>query len=289
MTVRKLGGATIEKVEEICGPGFKPGRMFPKFDQEAFDAQKGWMVPEHVQEGSDRLIGSVHTWIVKTPRHTILIDTCLGNHKQRHNPGWSGLNTPFLDRLKACGCPAESVDFVMCTHLHVDHVGWNTKLENGRWVPTFPNARYVFSSDEYKYWEGENAKEQVNPFADSVLPIVEAKRADLVKNDFALDDMVRLESTPGHTPDHVAVQIGKLGNPAAVVTGDLIHSPLQARFPEISMRADYDMKQSAVTRRKFLECYCDTATLMCMAHFPSPSVGKLTRWGDGFKLKAEAV
>jgi len=103
MTVRKIGNATIEKVEEICGPGFKPARMFPKFDQEAFDAQKGWMVPDHVAPGSDRLIGSIHTWIVKTGRHTILIDTCLGNHKQRHNAGWSGLNTPFLDRLKACG------------------------------------------------------------------------------------------------------------------------------------------------------------------------------------------
>ena len=102
MTVRKLGGATIEKVEEICGPGFKPHRMFPKFNQEAFDAQKGWMLPEHVEAGSDRLVGSVHTWIVKTPRHTILIDTCLGNDKQRTNPGWRNLDTPFLGRLKAC-------------------------------------------------------------------------------------------------------------------------------------------------------------------------------------------
>ena len=144
MTVRKLGGATIEKVEEICGAGFKPARMFPKFNQEAFDAQKGWMQPDHVEPGSDRLVGSVHTWVVKTPRHTILIDTCLGNHKQRTNPGWRNLDTPFLNRLKACGCPPESVDFVMCTHLHVDHVGWNTKLEDGRWVPTFPNARYLF-------------------------------------------------------------------------------------------------------------------------------------------------
>ena len=107
MTVRKLGGATIEKVEEICGAGFKPARMFPKFNQEAFDAQKGWMVPDHVEPGSDRLVGSIHTWIVKTPRHTILIDTCLGNHKQRTNPGWRNLDTPFLNRLKACGCPPE--------------------------------------------------------------------------------------------------------------------------------------------------------------------------------------
>ena len=141
MTVRRLGGATIEKVEEICGPGFKPTRMFPNFSQEAFDAQKVWMLPDHVEAGSDRLVGSVHTWIVKTPKHTILIDTCLGNHKQRTNPGWRNLDTPFLGRLKACGCSPESIDFVMCTHLHVDHVGWNTRLFDGSWVTTFPNAR----------------------------------------------------------------------------------------------------------------------------------------------------
>ena len=106
MTVRKIGNATIEKVEEICGAGFKPARMFPKFNQEAFDAQKGWMVPDHVEPGSDRLVGSVHTWIVKTGRHTILIDTCLGNHKDRHNPGWNKLNTPFLERLQCLRLPA---------------------------------------------------------------------------------------------------------------------------------------------------------------------------------------
>jgi len=101
--MREIGNATIQKVEEICGPGFKPNRMFPKFDQEAFDVHKSWMLPEHVEAGSDRLVGSVHTWIIKTPRHIILIDTCLGNHKQRTNPGWRNLDTPFLKRLRACG------------------------------------------------------------------------------------------------------------------------------------------------------------------------------------------
>src|SRR5437660_13988 len=111
--------------------------------------------------GPDRLVGSVHTWIVKTPKHTILIDTCLGNHKQRTNPGWRNLDTPFLSRLKACGCPPESVDFVMCTHLHVDHVGWNTRLENGRWVPTFPKARYLFSRKELDFWGAQSNKAEI--------------------------------------------------------------------------------------------------------------------------------
>ena len=159
MTVRRIGNATIEKVEELCAAGFRPNRMFPRFDQQAFDAQKHWMVPVHVEPGSDRLVGSVHTWVVKTGRHTILIDTCLGNGKQRHNAAWNNLSLPFLDRLRACGCPPESVDFVMCTHLHVDHVGWNTKLENGRWVPTFPNAKYLFAKREYAHWESERARQ----------------------------------------------------------------------------------------------------------------------------------
>ena len=285
MTVRKLGSTTIQKVEEICGPGFKPSRMFPRFDQQAFDAHKSWMVPEHVEAGSDRLVGSVHTWIVKTPHHTILIDTCLGNHKQRQNPGWNNLDTPFLERLKACGCPAESIDFVMCTHLHVDHVGWNTRLENGRWVPTFPKARYVFAQQEFDYWSEQNAKAEVPPFADSVLPVVEAKRAELVQNDFAIGDHMRILPTPGHTPGHIAFTFGR-GKDDAVFCGDLIHSPLQALYPELSMKFDVDQATAAKTRRSFLERYCDTATLCCTAHFPSPSVGKIKRKGSGFVCAA---
>ncbi len=185
--MRSIGNATIEKVEEINGPGFAAKRMFPRFDQQAFDAQKRWMNPEHVAGDNDKLVMSIHTWIVKTPRHTILIDTCLGNHKQRANPGWNNLDTPFLERLKACGCPAESVDFVMCTHLHVDHVGWNTRLENGRWVPTFPNAKYLFAKREYAHWEIERKTHDAaavngGSFDDSVLPVVEAGKAVMIDN-----------------------------------------------------------------------------------------------------------
>src|SRR5205807_9643714 len=123
VTMRQLGNTTIEKVEEICGPGFKPTRMFPKFSQEAFDAEKSWMVPEHVEPGSDRLVGSVHTWIVKTPRHTILIDTWLGNHKQRTNAGWRNRDTRCLRRLQGGRCVPESADLGTCTQLHVDDGG----------------------------------------------------------------------------------------------------------------------------------------------------------------------
>ena len=177
----------------------------------------------------------------------------------------------------------------MCTHLHPDHVGWNTRLENGRWVPTFPNARYVFSDRELTYWREQNAQNPIGCIVDSVLPIVAANRAELVRSDHALNDHVRLLPTPGHTPDHFAVLLGKSG-PGAVVTGDLIHSPLQARHPELSCKPDYDRQQAARTRRTFLERFCDSGTLCCAAHFPSPSVGHIARWGDAFRCETvEAI
>ena len=224
--------------------------------------------------------------MVRTPHHTILVDSCIGNDKPRPTrPQWNmKTDDRFMKGLAAAGFRVEDIDFVMCTHLHVDHVGWNTRLENGRWVPTFPKARYVFSETEYKHWAGEHEKTPVPPFGDSVLPIVEAKRAELVRDDHQLGDHVRLMPTPGHTPGHVAIGFGR-GGDDAVMPGDLMHSPLQARYPELSPRFDTDMAQAAKTRRSFLERYCDTKTLCCTAHFPSPSVGRIKRWDDGFRCE----
>jgi glyoxylase-like metal-dependent hydrolase (beta-lactamase superfamily II) len=224
---------------------------------------------------------------VRTPRHTILVDTCVGNGKPRPaRPFWHMRQGDAWERgLAAAGVRVEDIDFVMCTHLHVDHVGWNTRLRDGRWVPTFPNARYLFGEKEFAHWSAEHAKAANPVMEDSVLPIVEAGRADLVRTDAALDDHVRLVPTPGHTPDHYSVELGR-GSTAAVLTGDLIHSPLQARYPEMSMFSDFDRAQAAGTRRRFLECHCDTGTLVCTAHFPSPSAGRVGRWGDGFRFTA---
>ena len=184
--------------------------------------------------------------------------------------------------LATIGLSVDDIDFVMCTHLHVDHVGWNTQLQGERWTPTFPNARYLISKGEFDFWAGEHAKTPLPHFGDSVLPVVEAGRAEWVRDDHALDDHVRLLPTPGHTPHHVAVCFGRNGDDA-VMPGDLIHSPLQARYPELSPRFDVDGNAAAKTRRSFLERYCDTRTLCCMAHFPSPSIGRIKRWDDGFR------
>ena len=194
------------------------------------------------------------SYIVQTGRHNILVDSCIGNDKDREaRPLWhKKKDDAFMRGLAAAGLTVNDIDFVMCTHLHVDHVGWNTRLENGRWVPTFPKARYLFSKTELDFWLAENDKTTLPPIVDSVIPIVEAKRCDLVTSDHALDDTVALMPTPGHTIDHYAVALGR-GGKDAVITGDLIHTPLQARYPELAMRVDYDPKQGAATRRKFLE------------------------------------
>jgi glyoxylase-like metal-dependent hydrolase (beta-lactamase superfamily II) len=177
------------------------------------------------------------------------------------------------------------IDYVMCTHLHVDHVGWNTRLENGRWVPTFPKARYVFADRELAHWTAAEKEDQAScPWiTDSVLPIVAAGRAELVKSDHTFDELVQFIPTPGHTIDHFSVHVGKSGQDA-LITGDMIHSPIQARYPELGMRSDYDSKQAGASRRKVFERFCDSSTLMCTTHFPSPSIGRMSRWGDGFKF-----
>ncbi|WP_316231154.1 MBL fold metallo-hydrolase [Bradyrhizobium sp. SZCCHNR1051] len=262
---------------------FLPAReMFPELTSEMLAAERSALQAAGALDAQDTLILCFQSYVVRTPHHTILIDSCIGNDKPRARPVWNmKTDDTYMRALATAGVSVDGIDVVMCTHLHTDHVGWNTRLDNGRWVPTFPNARYVFAQREYDYWVAQNAKTEVPPFADSVLPVVEAKRADIVKDGFAIGDHVRLLPTPGHTPGHVAVAVGK-GKDDAVFSGDLMHSPLQLGLPELSPKFDVDPAQAAATRRTFLDRYCDTATLCCTAHFPSPSVGRIRRKGNGF-------
>jgi glyoxylase-like metal-dependent hydrolase (beta-lactamase superfamily II) len=285
----KVGDMTMHRIIEMeCG--FTPALEFlPTLTPERLSENRSWLAPAGL-DAEDRLVLCFQSYVVQTGRHNILVDSCIGNDKERSaRPIWHmKKDDAFMKGLARVGLSPADIHFVLCTHLHVDHVGWNTRLENGRWVPTFPNARYLFSKKELDYWLAENEKTVVPPIADSVIPIVEAKLCDLVTSDHSLNDLVSLIPTPGHTPDHYAVQLGR-GGKDAVITGDLIHSPLQARYPELSMRVDYDPAQGIATRRKFLETYCDTNTLCCFAHFPSPSKGYVKRWGEGFRCEYVAA
>jgi glyoxylase-like metal-dependent hydrolase (beta-lactamase superfamily II) len=281
------GHLTIHRVIEQETSFLPALEMFPDLTGERLAENRSWLKQAKALDDDDTLILCFQSYIVRTPHHTILIDTCIGNDKPRPTrPKWDmKTDNTYIGGLKAAGFSVEDIDFVMCTHLHPDHVGWNTRLQNGRWVPTFPNARYVFGKTEFEHWTTQNAKAAVPQFVDSVLPVVEAKRADIVGNDLAVGDHARILPTPGHTPGHVAFAFGK-GKDDAVFSGDLIHSPLQAVYPDLSLKFDVDPAQAARTRRGFLERYCDTDTLCCTAHFPSPSAGKIRRKGDGFACVA---
>lgn len=282
-----VGDLTIHRVIEQETTFLPALEMLPGLAPEVLTENRAWMRQAKALDEQDTLILCFQSSVIRTPHHTILVDSCIGNDKPRpQRPKWNmKTDDAYMRGLAAAGISVDDIDFVMCTHLHVDHVGWNTRLQNDRWVPTFPNARYVFAKSEFDYWSEQNAKAQLAPFVDSVLPVVEAKRHELVGNDHQIGDHVRILPTPGHTPGHVAFTFGR-GKDDAVFSGDLMHSPIQTLYPEMSVKFDVDQAQAATTRRSFLERYCDTDTLCCTAHFPSPSVGKIRRKGSGFVCAA---
>jgi glyoxylase-like metal-dependent hydrolase (beta-lactamase superfamily II) len=283
----QVGDITIHRIIEQEEPLFKLHEFFPTLGKERYEEHKSWMEPRFVDPKTGMLVLCIQSYLVVTPHHKILIDTCVGNHKERPARAfWHKMNKPDYERnLAATGYSVDDIDYVMCTHLHTDHIGWNTRLENGRWVPTFPKAKYVFSDRELEHWtQRYNAKPEDFPqIADSVLPIVEAKREHIVKSDHALNEIVRLIPTPGHTFDHYSVHVGKSGKDA-IITGDMIHSPIQARYPEVGMMSDWDSKQAGESRRSLFGRFCDSSTLICTAHFPSPSTARIQKWDDGFRF-----
>jgi glyoxylase-like metal-dependent hydrolase (beta-lactamase superfamily II) len=288
MTTRvQLGEIVIDRVIEQEEPLVVPLEFFPTLTPALLEENLSWLQPDNLDPATGLVVICVQSYLVRTPHHNILVDGCVGNHKTRpHRPKWNMMTSDRYEKnLAATGLSPADIDFVMCTHLHADHVGWNTRLEDGRWVPTFPKARYLFSQRELAHW---SEKEKANPAAhpwitDSVLPVVAADRVDLVKSDHALDDLVRLVPTPGHSIDHFSVQVGKAGADA-LIAGDLIHSPLQMRYPDLGMWADHDSAQAGRSRRRMLDRLCDTSTLLCTCHFPSPSMGRVARWDDGFRF-----
>ena len=283
MTQYPLGQITIHRIVESICTGFEPLTFFPQSTPEDWARHKKWMEPRALDPVSGNLVIPIQAFLLRTRHHTIVVDTCVGDHKDRpQRPFWhqQKLGT-FLPRLAAAGVRPEDVDYVMCTHLHWDHVGWNTQLRDGRWIPTFPNARYIFAQREWDSFTELNRRTPQPHYADSLLPVMEARQAQLVAGDFALDDEVWLEPSPGHTPGHVCVHLASNGA-HAVITGDCIHSPVQCLEPGWIMRADADHALASATRRRFLERYCDSSVTVCATHFPEPSFGRIRERGKAF-------
>jgi glyoxylase-like metal-dependent hydrolase (beta-lactamase superfamily II) len=282
MTQHALGQIVIRRIVESICTGFDALGFFPQSTPDDWARHRTWMEPWAL-DTSGNLVLPIQAFLVRTRYHTILIDTCVGDHKPRPaRPFWDmqKLNT-FLPRLAAAGVAPQDVDYVMCTHLHWDHVGWNTQLRDGRWVPTFPKAKYIFARTEWESFEALHRKQPQPHFVDSILPVMEAGQAQLVGSDFALDDEVWLEPTPGHTPGHVCVHLASQGA-QAVITGDCIHSPVQCVEPGWIMRADADPTLASATRRRFLERCCDSGAMVCATHFPEPSLGRIIQRKDAF-------
>src|SRR6478609_5474130 len=265
------GDLTIHRIIEQETSFLPAQEVLPGLTPELLAENRAWMQKAGALDANDVLILAFQSYIVKTPHHTIMIDSCIGNDKPRPlRPLWNmKTDDTYARALAAAGISVGDIDYVMCTHLHVDHVGWNTRLENGRWVPTFPKAKYVMADRELAHWtQKEKADSASVPWiTDSVLPIVEAKRAQIGRRDFALNESVEFVPTPGHSIDHYSVLVGRPGQDA-LITGDMIHSPLQGKYPELGMRADHDSRQAGQSRRKVFERFCDSPTVMCVTHFP---------------------
>jgi glyoxylase-like metal-dependent hydrolase (beta-lactamase superfamily II) len=224
--------------------------------------------------------------VLETPSKRIIVDTCIGNDKLREMEPWSRLQTTFLTDLEAAGFARESIDAVVCTHLHVDHVGWNTMLVDGAWVPTFPNARYLIGRAEYDYWKEETAGEDpaTSYFLDSVKPVWDAGLVELVETDHQICDEVSLTPTLGHTPGHVSVRIRSRGQ-EALITGDFTHHPCQLARPDWAAQVDYDQAASTATRRRVYGELAGSDVLVIGTHFARPCAGHVVADGDAWRLK----
>jgi glyoxylase-like metal-dependent hydrolase (beta-lactamase superfamily II) len=275
----KVGRVKITKIVELETIG-STLFILPQATHEEI-RKSPWLIPHFATE-EGRLKMSIHSLVVETPMRRIVVDTGLGNGKEgRALPAWNNRNAPFLETMTEAGFRPDSIDTVLCTHLHVDHVGWNTRLVGGKWVPTFANARYVFGRAEYEHWRDHSEQpHHMAVFNDSVKPIADAGKAELVASDARLCDEITLIPTPGHSPGHMSIHIRSDGE-EALLAGDVAHHPCQMAHPDWSSSVDSDPAQSAVTRHELFSRFADTPTLVIGGHFDA---GRIQRDGGAFKF-----
>ena len=287
MSVHSVGKATITRIEETFLPTYSPKDLFPEWTDAIHARHAHWLAPNHYDVASGLLKLSVHSWLLQIGGKKILIDSCCGNNKVKPGrPFWTNLNTNYLDRLSAAGARPDDIDMVMCTHLHHDHVGWNTQQRDGRWVPTFPKARYVFSQPDFEYFQKldtdpKTAPAEMGTFRECVLPIVDAGRAELVTGPHRLDEHIEIVPAPGHSAGHVVFWLESDGE-RAVFIGDVFHHLLQVYHPDWNFPKNSDADQARASRRTVLEHCAATGALTLPGHVGAPFAGRIEAAAGGF-------
>ena len=284
-----IGEITVTRIEEQLGPAGRPSDQYlAGFDREMLARHADWLIPHHYSPELDRLITSIHSWLIRTKHHTILLDCCGGNHKNRPGfPRFHEQDHPYLERLRKAGVMPEDIDIVLCTHLHSDHVGWNTMLRDGRWVPTFPNAKYIFSrlehdlGDPRKSATAEADLQRSFSYRDSVLPVIEARQAVIVDGTHSLDDGLTIVPAPGHTQGHIAMWLVN-SSQRALFAGDVLHHPLQIYAPHWNSAFCELPDVARVTRLQMLEQCVEHDAKLFPAHFGFPHVARVLASGDRF-------
>lgn len=285
----KLGDVTITRIEETHGPIMPTGAFFPTMPDEAWQEHRELLVPDHL--GTDGMVRvAMQSWLLRSDGRTILIDTGIGNDKNRPAvEPWHHQKLDYLGRLTAAGVRPEDVDLVINTHLHLDHVGWNTRLIDDQWVPTFPNATYLMPAIDFRHWDPANNPHipgSVNEYAfeDSIAPVHAAGQVRLWEDTYVIDGSLRLDAAPGHTPGHAVITL-ESGGDRALFAGDIIHTPLQLHHPGHNSCFCEDLAQARATRRRLLDWAADTTTLLLPAHFSGRSALEITRHADSYAVK----
>ncbi|MFC6885330.1 MBL fold metallo-hydrolase [Actinomadura yumaensis] len=280
-----VGDVTVHRVDEVLLPPATGSWLLPGATPDVVGREE-WLRPGFADADGVPLLHS-HSFAFEKDGVRVLVDTAIGNGKTRANPAWHDLSTGYLDNLDAAGFPPDSVDLVLLTHLHTDHVGWNTREVNGAWAPTFRNARHVTSRTEREFWADYDMDEpRRGMFDDSVVPVERAGLLDLIDvpaEGAEIMPGLRLLPTPGHTPGHVAVELTS-GGETALITGDCVHHPVQLAHPAIGACVDIDPEQSEATRRRLFASLAGTGALVLGTHFPPPTAGRVVQHGNGYRL-----
>ncbi|KQX23247.1 MULTISPECIES: MBL fold metallo-hydrolase [unclassified Sphingomonas] len=277
-----IGKIRVTRVLELPPTAFDPAIFIQATRREILD-HGDWLCPSFATDDGD-IILHFQAFIIEAGGKRIMVDPCIGNDKPRGHPLLDMLDNPFLERLERAGFPRESIDVVLCTHLHVDHCGWNTMLVDGRWVPTFPNARYLFARREIACAEIDSDGDAAAIYQDSVQPIMDAGLAELVDPGHVIVEGVRLEATPGHTPGHCSIVISSGGH-EAIITGDVIHHPVQAALPHVSSNFCQDEAVAIATRRSVLAHAADHDVMLLVAHFAGSSGVYVRTDGDAWTVE----